>query len=106
MTTTNTEQETETDDLAWQRCSICGGWANVDGQIMRSPNFAHNTCSQRCACTAAIVEAINGWRLANFPQWFVRGPTDSQPDSQPVDDRPITDARSPQHHYPRLATRP
>ena len=63
MTATETEQETETDDLAWQRCSICGGWANVDGQIMRSPNFAHNTCSQLCAIAAAIVEALGALRL-------------------------------------------
>jgi len=81
MTTTETEQETETDDLAWQRCSICGGWANVDGQIMRSPNFAHNTCSQLCACTAAIVEAINGWRLAALPTWTVTGNEFTMPDA-------------------------
>ena len=90
MTTTETEQETETDDLAWQRCSICGGWANVDGQIMRSPNYAHNTCSQLCACTAAIVEAINGWqkfvtRGLSVPTAYrmdasVTTPTDRQPD--------------------------
>jgi len=81
MTATETEQETETDDLAWQRCSICGGWANVDGQIMRSPNYAHNTCSQRCACTAAIVEAINGWRLAALPTWTVTGNEFTMPDA-------------------------
>ena len=101
MTTTETEQETATAPRREYHCPICGSI----GKSLLGP-YAHNTCSQQCAIAAAIVEAISGWRLANFPQWFVRGPTDSQPDSQPVDDRPITDARSPQHHYPRLATRP
>ena len=41
-------------------CSVCGA-------IQECLPYAHNTCSQLCACTAAIVEAINGWRLAAQP---------------------------------------
>jgi len=44
-------------------CPICG--ISSDQPLL----YAHNTCSQLCACTAAITEAINGWRLAAMPQW-------------------------------------
>ena len=37
----------------WLKCPICGIASN-------RLDYAHNTCSQRCACTAAIVEAIGG----------------------------------------------
>jgi len=53
MTTTNTEQETATAPHREYHCPICGSI----GKSLLGP-YAGNTCSQLCACTAAIVEAI------------------------------------------------
>ena len=55
MTTTETEQETATAPHREYHCPICGSI----GKSLLGP-YAHNTCSQLCACTAAIVEAIEG----------------------------------------------
>jgi len=55
MTTTDTERET-TPAIDWPQCPICGAGLDSDCPL----SYAHNTCSQRCACTAAIVAAING----------------------------------------------
>ena len=62
--TTATNEETQYIKAQdWPQCSICG----VMFSYADHGPYAHNTCSQRCACTAAIVEAINGWRLDSFP---------------------------------------
>jgi len=39
----------------WLHCAICGIASN-------RLDYAHNTCTQDCARTAAIVETINGWQ--------------------------------------------
>ena len=65
MTTTDTERETETppQGIDLFRCSICG-------ELMAEKLYARNTCSQDCARTAAIVEAIDRWRTAAVPAIF------------------------------------
>ena len=55
MTTTETERETATAHRREYHCPICGSI----GKSLLGP-YAGNTCSQLCACTAAIVEAIEG----------------------------------------------
>ena len=76
MTTTNTEQETATAPRREYHCPICGSI----GKSLLGP-YAHNTCSQQCAIAAAIVEAINGWRLAALPTWTVTGNEFTMPDA-------------------------
>jgi len=51
MNATDTEQGTEDDILPAPQCAICGVTVVLDP-------YALNTCSQDCARTAAIVEAI------------------------------------------------
>ena len=67
MTTTTTERETDAVPGRWPSCAICGA-------LIATCPYAHNTCSQRCACTAAIVEAINGC-VCIMPTQRVETPT-------------------------------
>ena len=48
----------------WPQCSICG----VMFCYADHGPYAHNTCSQRCACTAAIVGAL-GQLTTAFSDW-------------------------------------
>jgi hypothetical protein len=63
-----------------QRCPVCGKMQiprkykgflppEIGDLYALELPYAHNTCSQDCARTAAIVEAINGWRLASMPTY-------------------------------------
>jgi hypothetical protein len=64
MTTTDTERETRDELLRWC-CSVCG----TGPLSTHDPGpYAHNTCSQRCACTAAIVGAL-GQLTTAFSDW-------------------------------------
>ena len=56
------------------RCPVCG--IQLTGFDPAGP-YAHNTCSQDCARTAAIVEAINGPRHAAMPTYTI---THTEPD--------------------------
>ena len=56
------DTEPDAESVQGWTCSLCG----LPCAPSQSP-YAHNTCSQLCAITAAIVEAINGWRLDSFP---------------------------------------
>ena len=67
MTTTETERETTT-AIDWPQCPICG----YKPLLPFGLDCAHNTCSQACARTAAIVEAIDGWKLAAMPTCTIR----------------------------------
>lgn len=62
MNATDTEQETGTNakPQIWE-CPVCGNGATLlnNGVILSRYVFAHNTCSQGCARTAAIVEAVD-----------------------------------------------
>ena len=54
--TTATDEETQYIKAAdWLQCAVCGVFVTQFA-------YAHNTCSQQCARTAAIVETINGWQ--------------------------------------------
>ena len=61
----------------WLRCAVCG----ITSDRLA---YARNTCSQDCARTAAIVEAINGPRHAAMPTWRLQD--GSVPPSYSVDD--------------------
>jgi len=84
--TTATDEETQYIKAQdWQRCAVCG-------VFVTQFDYAHNTCSQRCACTAAIAEAIDDLSEAlahayagQMPTAYrmdasVTTPTDRQPD--------------------------
>ena len=86
MTTTDTERKTDYSVQGWT-CSLCG----LPCAPSQSP-YAHNTCSQRCAIAAAIVEAIDDLSEALAHAYAgqmstayrmdasVTTPTDRQPD--------------------------
>ena len=75
MNDTETEQETKPTALDWSRCPICSVPLSNQTQYqfngVNVPPYAHGTCSQECARTAAIVEAINGWRSAAVPAYRI-----------------------------------
>ena len=63
--TTATNEETQYIKAQdWPQCSICG----VMFSYADHGPYAHNTCSQRCACTAAIVGAL-GQLTTAFSDW-------------------------------------